>query len=190
MDPERIDELSALHAVGALDGAEAHEFAEFLLGADAAVTAEVTALSDTAALLVYALPPAPALRAHIKEALLQRIRQDQERSLPGVHFFSILASEGEWKDLPVPGVRVKDLSAQGRSGYSVKLYELAPKTEFPGHHHSGPEECFVVSGDFHVQGRVLHSGDFHHAAPGTDHDPSFTEQGCALLVIAPSEDYA
>ena len=89
----------------------------------------------------------------------------------------------------MPGVRVKDLVADTRRGLSVQLYELAPGARFPTHHHSGPEECYVVSGDFHVEGRVLHGGDFHHADAESDHDESFTEKGCTLLVMVATADY-
>jgi hypothetical protein len=53
----------------------------------------------------------------------------------------------------------------------------------------GPEERFVVSGDFHVEGRVLHAGGFHHAQAESDHGESFTEGGCRLLVMVATDDY-
>src|SRR5262249_54034568 len=100
------------------------------------------------------------------------------------------ASEGEWKTLPIPGVRCKELAHDARRGLSVKLYELAPGSTFPSHRHSGPEECFVLSGDFHVEGTVLHAGDFHHAPPQSDHRLSSTVTGCQLLVVVADIDYA
>jgi anti-sigma factor ChrR (cupin superfamily) len=70
------------------------------------------------------------------------------------------------------------------------LYELAPGTRFPSHHHAGAEECYVLSGDFHVEGSILHAGDFHHAESHSDHHESFTEHGCQLLIVAAAGDYA
>ena len=69
------------------------------------------------------------------------------------------------------------------------LIDLAPGTRYPIHHHHGGEECFVVSGDFHVEGRCLGAGDFHHAEGATDHGESFTEHGCRLLIVADAADY-
>lgn len=191
MNAERFNELATLHAVGALDGAELREFETLAATVSPALKAEVAQWQDTAALLavasISARPAAPAVKAKI----MARIKPGP--SVPPAQnqnpFYSITREEGEWATLPVPGVRVKTLAEDTRRGLSTKLYELAPGVHFPGHHHSGPEECFVLSGDFHVEGRVLHGGDFHHAEPHSDHGESFTVNGCTLLVMAVSDDY-
>ena len=187
MNAERMTELAALHAVGALDGAEAREFEAVLATACADARAEVRRMNDTAAALTCACTAPPP--AHLKAKVLARIRQPSRSAAAQRSLFFVTRDEGEWQPLPVPGVRMKELAADARRGTSVRLYELAPGARFPHHHHSGPEECFVVSGDFHVEGRVLQGGDFHHAEEGTDHCESYTVAGCQLLVMATTTDY-
>jgi len=182
-----MNELAALNAIGALDGPEAREFEASLASADPDARAEVRRMNDTAAALAHARS-AP-LPANLKAKAMARIRLPAPDQPPPHPFFFIGRNEGEWQTLPVPGIRMKELTADPRRGMSVRLYELTPGARFPHHHHSGPEECFVVSGDFHVEGRVLHGGDFHHAEEGTDHGESYTVAGCQLLVMATTTDY-
>jgi anti-sigma factor ChrR (cupin superfamily) len=104
-------------------------------------------------------------------------------------FRDVLADEGTWVAHPVPGVRVKLLSRDAARGYVVYLAEASPRTEFPSHDHSGPEECFVLQGEVTINGRTLHAGDFHHAPARTTHSPLFTETGCVVLLVADARDY-
>ena len=187
MNAERMNELAALHAVGALDGVEAREFEAALTSAEGDAQADVRRMNNTAAALAHARS-AP-LPANLKAKVMARVRQPRRVEMSPASFFTITHDGGQWQALPVPGVRMKELTADPRRGTSVRLYELAPGTRFPHHHHSGPEECFVLSGDFHVEGRVLHAGDFHHAEEHTDHGESYTVGGCRLLVMATTADY-
>ncbi|MCI0535966.1 MAG: cupin domain-containing protein [Verrucomicrobiales bacterium] len=187
MNAERMNELAALNAVGALDAAEARAFEAALASAGPEVQAEVRRINDTAA--AFAFARRAQLPAHLKSKVMGRIGQPAAAKAPNVPFYSVSRDEGQWQTLPVPGVRMKELAADPRRGTSVRLYELAPGTRFPHHRHSGPEECFVLSGDFHVEGHVLHAGDFHHAEEQTDHGESFTIEGCQLLVMARTTDY-
>ncbi|MCY7363196.1 MAG: hypothetical protein LH629_14190, partial [Ignavibacteria bacterium] len=57
------------------------------------------------------------------------------------------------------------------------------------HHHSGAEECYVISGDVYAQGTVLGPGDFHHAEGGSDHEMLYTKNGCTLLLVVEPKDY-
>ena len=188
MNPEQLGELAALKAVGALNNGDDGKVQDLLKQADAKTQAWAARLQDDAALMAAAQSPARKPSISLKGKILARV-QAAERPAGQNSFFFIGRTEGEWQTLPVPGVRVKDLSVDARRGLSVKLYELAPGARFPGHHHSGPEECFVVSGDFQVEGRVLGAGDFHHAESGSDHGESFTAHGCTLLVMATTDDY-
>ena len=191
MNAERTTELAALNAVGMLDGDDLREFQNLLAKGDPAVERELGRWNDLVAAVTMAESEPRNAPAQLKALVMERItplaKPAPQNLTPG--FYSILKSEGEWQTLPVPGVRVKELAADTRRGMSVKLYELAPGTRFPSHHHSGPEECFVVTGDFHVEGRVLHGGDFHHAEEESDHAESFTERGCTLLVMVATTDY-
>lgn len=186
-----MTELAALHAVGALDGGDLREFEAALAAAGAAVPVEVRHMNDTAAAFAFGRPT--TLPAGLKAKVMKRILRSAVPSGPGMPaslpFFFVTRDEGQWVALPVPGVRMKELASDSRRGSTVRLYELAPGARFPNHHHTGPEECFVLSGDFHVEGRVLRGGDFHHAEEHTDHAESYTDGGCTLLVMATATDY-
>ena len=191
MNAERTTELAALNAAGVLDGDDLREFQILLAESDSALARDLGRWNDVVAAVIIAGTEPRSVPAELKARVIERIAASAKPA-PAKQtaiFYSILQSEGEWKTLTTPGVRVKDLAADARRGLSVKLYELAPGTRFPTHHHSGPEECFVVSGDFHVEGGVLHGGDFHHAEGESDHGESFTENGCTLLVTATTADY-
>lgn len=193
MKSESLNELAALKAVGALD-ADAEgtaQLREFLAAADAQTKDEVAKLADAAALMAVAHSPARQPSISLKGKIMARIQAGELRAAkPAPNpFFFVGRNEGQWETLPVPGVRVKNLNVDERRGISVKLYELAPRTQFPEHHHSGPEECYVLAGDFHVEGRVLQAGDFHHAEANSDHRVSHTENGCTLLVMVTTADY-
>lgn len=191
MTTERTTELAALNAAGVLDGDDLREFQNLMAANDAEVARDLGRWNDVVAAVTIAgtkpCTPPTGLKARVMEMIAPTAKPAPTKPAP--NFYSILQSEGEWKTLPVPGVRVKSLAADTRRGLSVQLYELAPGTRFPSHHHSGPEECFVVSGDFHVEGRVLRGGDFHHAEEESDHGESFTENGCTLLVMVATADY-
>lgn len=191
MTRERTTELAALYAAGVLDGEDLHEFQDLLAKKDPAIERELGCWNEVVAAATIARAEPRNAPANLKARVMAQIGAVAKPlpAKPAVNFYSILQSEGEWKTLPVPGVRVKSLANDERRGLSVQLYELAPGTRFPSHHHSGPEECFVVSGDFHVEGRVLHGGDFHHAEEESDHGESFTENGCTLLVMVSTADY-
>jgi anti-sigma factor ChrR (cupin superfamily) len=189
MNPEQLIELAALKAVGAMNLEDEGKVQELLSSADAPIRAEALRLQDDAALMAVAQTSARKPSGALKGKILARLQAGElSQSAPGP-IFSIGRNEGQWQTLPIPGSRVKDLFVDARRGTSVKLYELAPGAYFPEHHHSGPEECYVVSGDFHVGGRVLNAGDFQHAESNSDHGKSFTENGCTLLVMVSTDDY-
>jgi len=191
MTRERTTELAALYASGVLDGEDLHEFQDLLAKKDPDIERELGCWNEVVAAATIAKAEPRNAPANLKARVMAQIGAVAKPlpAKPAVNFYSILQSEGEWKTLPVPGVRVKSLANDERRGLSVQLYELAPGARFPSHHHSGPEECFVVSGDFHVEGRVLHGGDFHHAEEESDHGESFTVNGCTLLVMVATADY-
>ncbi len=174
-----LDDLAIRYATGTL-GAEARGT---LLSAIAAASAHdrhhCAVLQEAAAELAAAVdpvPPPPAVRA----ALLRRL---------GTADFSVTRSDEGWHRHPVPGVSFKELRIDSVSGQATLLFKLAPATRFPPHHHSGAEQCFVLEGDLYAGGVRLGPGDFQVAAPGSDHDESYSEQGCIVMLIVAAEDY-
>ena len=83
---------------------------------------------------------------------------------------------------------MKVLALNRAAGYAALLLDVAPGTRFPSHHHSGAEECYVLSGSLYTCDRRMSAGDFLHADAGTDHCELRTEEGCRVLLVVPPED--
>jgi quercetin dioxygenase-like cupin family protein len=85
---------------------------------------------------------------------------------------------------PGEGVRVRELWTSGiRRALQV---EFDPGARWPGidHHVPGPEEVYVVSGDYDDGVEVHGPGTFLHHPAGTSHAPR-SEAGCVLFVYYP-----
>lgn len=85
---------------------------------------------------------------------------------------------------PGPGIRVHELWSDGmRRALQV---ELDGGAQWPGldHHVPGPEEVFVVAGDFDDGAERYEAGTFLHHPAGTSHSPR-SERGCTLFVFYP-----
>jgi anti-sigma factor ChrR (cupin superfamily) len=123
-------------------------------------------------------------RPEVKQRLMARL---QPPPLPE-GFVIHSAMDDAWLPHPVPGIRMKVLAVNHRSGYATLLLDVAPGTRFPPHHHEGAEECYVLSGSLHTCGRRLNAGDFIHADADTDHGELWTDEGCQVLLVVPPED--
>jgi len=111
-------------------------------------------------------------------------------STPAPAGFSFHFTEEEgWMPHVVPGIRMKLLAMNHARGYCTLLLDVAPGSRFPPHHHTGDEECYVISGSLVACGRRLVAGDFHHADAGSEHGELWTEEGCRVLLVVPPEDY-
>ncbi len=130
--------------------------------------------------------PGPEVRARLMARL-----GDQRDGLPAVPagFEFRLERDNDWRPHPVPGIRMKVLARNDERGYVTLLLDVAPGVRFPPHHHSGAEECYVVSGTLQSCGRTIGAGDFLHADAHTDHGELYTENGCRVLLVVPPEDY-
>lgn len=125
-------------------------------------------------------------RRQVRERLLARIDADRPPEPKGFTF-SLSAQFDQWLPHAVPGIRVRVLSLN--SGYTTLLLDVAAGTRFPEHHHSGAEDCYVISGSLFTWGRRLTAGDFLHAEPGSHHTEMWTAEGCQVLLIVPPDDY-
>jgi quercetin dioxygenase-like cupin family protein len=130
---------------------------------------------------------APAPSPDVRERLMAKIHADAPVLPPGF-VFSLAASDG-WVEHPVPGIRMRVLAMNRERGYATLLLDVKPGTRFPEHHHTGAEECYVVSGTVYTYGRRMGPGDFLHADGGTDHGELWTDEGAQVLLIVPPEDY-
>jgi anti-sigma factor ChrR (cupin superfamily) len=138
--------------------------------------------------------PSATPRAEIRAQILARaLRQDGHRATelpPAPEGFSFrYAASNDWTPHPVPGIRMKVLSLNPRSGYATLLLDVAPGTRFPAHTHTQAEECYVLSGSLCTCDRRLEAGDFVHADAGTDHGELYTDDGCQVLLVVEPEDY-
>ena len=193
MIDEQTEELASLYVLGALPGTEAAEF-ENTARRHPEVAALVHDLSQiSAALTGTFLPPvAPGPPPELKGRILARLDEPRVAASAtsigqGQFSFAMQAMKGDWKTLPVPGCRLKELEVNDR--YAMILLQLDPGTTYPHHHHSGPEECYVLEGDIRIAGQTLRAGDFHHAAASSTHGVSTTEKGCTLLLVVAAQDY-
>ena len=130
---------------------------------------------------------APAPRPEVRERLMATILADP-KSVPTGFKFS-LAGTDRWLPHPVPGIRMRVLAMNREQNYATLLLDVQPGTRFPSHHHSGAEECYVVSGTVYTCGRRMGPGDFLHADGGTDHGELWTDEGAQVILIVPPEDY-
>jgi anti-sigma factor ChrR (cupin superfamily) len=82
-----------------------------------------------------------------------------------------------------PGVERRSLLATPVAGSDAYLIRMAPGAEFASHLHGSVEHCFVLTGDLHVAGGHITSGDYHLAAPGSQHGVTRSDAGCLLLIV-------
>ena len=148
-------------------GTDLIEFDEVLAGALACVSA-------------WGAAPRPEVKQRLLASLV---------SPPVPDGFSFrFAADADWLPHPVPGIRMKVLALNRAAGYATLLLDVSPGTRFPAHHHGGAEECYVLSGSLYTCGRRMAAGDFLHADSETDHGELWTEEGCRVLLVVPSED--
>jgi quercetin dioxygenase-like cupin family protein len=147
---------------------------------------DVVEFEELVALALAEASSGPAPRPIVKAQLLARLAE----GAPVPAGFSLrFAPEDDWVPHPVPGIRMKVLSVNRRSGYATLLLDVQPGTRFPAHHHGGDEECYVISGSVYTLGRRLGPGDFVHADAGTEHGELWTDEGARVLLVVQPEDY-
>jgi quercetin dioxygenase-like cupin family protein len=93
------------------------------------------------------------------------------------------AAEGAWRQTSVPGVSMRRLFRDQR-GAITAVVRMTPGARLPGHRHMTAEQFYMLDGDAHVSGHLLRRGDYHRAPRASAHESSYTEGGCAFLLIA------
>lgn len=127
----------------------------------------------------------PAPRADVRRLLMERVQAATEPKGFAFHW----TKDEQWLPHPVPGIKMRVLALNKSRGYATLLFDVAPGTRFPPHHHGGAEECYVVSGSLFTCGRRLTAGDFVHADSETDHGELWTEEGCQVILVVPPEEH-
>ena len=85
---------------------------------------------------------------------------------------------------PGAGIEIRDLWRLGER--RALLVTMPPGSQWPGidFHIPGPEEVYVISGDFDDGPAQYTAGMFIHYPAGSSHSPS-TRMGCSLFVFYP-----
>jgi quercetin dioxygenase-like cupin family protein len=179
MIPDDIQALVLADAIGALDPDERRDLEARLAALPSSARAEVAHLYDTSVEIAASASgeePSPAVR----DALLARIG--------ALSNHTITACEGAWVE-KLPGVRMKILAIDRARDRVTMLLRGEPGSRYPAHRHSGPEECYVISGSLVIEGQFLRAGDFHHAEGDSDHGEAWTDEGMEVLLVAAASDY-
>ena len=180
MIPDDIQALALADAIGALDPDERRDLEARLAALPPSVRAEVAELYDASVEIAVSVSgEEPTSR--VRDALLARV------AAPANH--TITATNGAWVETEVPGVRRKILAIDRARDRVTMLIKGEPGARYPAHRHSGPEECYVISGSLNIEGRVLRAGDFHHAESDSDHGEAWTDDGMEVLLVAAASDY-
>jgi hypothetical protein len=120
---------------------------------------------------------------HLRQ--IERIKQTLGLTAsPSPNLAGVVAGSLLEERSPGPGVRVREIWKEGvKRALEV---EFDPGAQWPGidYHVPGPEEVYVLSGDFDDGANVYHAGTFLHHPAGSSHSPR-SSQGCKLFVFYP-----
>ena len=144
--------------------------------------------ADAMMLLALAAPTVRAPSPAVKGALLARIRT--ANAVPAVAAgwrFANVASDEGWVKLPLPGLRLREVTLDAARDTALLFIEMAPGAVFPDHDHTATERGLVLSGDLRMDGRLLVAGDFYEAAAGTRHERVASPSGCTGLLWVGAE---
>jgi quercetin dioxygenase-like cupin family protein len=84
--------------------------------------------------------------------------------------------------LDYPGVSIRVVHTDARTGGMTVLTRLEPGATIPAHLHTEADETvFVISGDFVEDGQTYGPGAFFFGAAGTSHGPHRSLTGCVVL---------
>lgn len=190
----QMKDLAALHALSALSQFEARAFEQHVADGCHACAAELESFEQTVSALAFSAPAAEP-SSTIRDELIARLSRPDSvrmaassRPVAADQFVSILAFEGEWREIQ-EGVRLKKLHVDQTTGIATSLVRMLPGTALPVHQHLGVEQFFVIEGDCNVAGQKLEPGDYHRAEAGSTHETTYTTGGTLFLLIAP-ERYA
>ena len=113
-----------------------------------------------------------------------QVFQGEGAGAPQSGLVFVRAIEGSWKSGADPGVRRRTIFMDPARRTVTCLVRMEAGTRLPGHRHVTAEQFYMLEGDTHVSGQVLHAGDYYRAAAGTEHGVTYTEGGCLFLMIS------
>ena len=184
-NPDDPAELAALYALGALGAGEAEAFEAHVIAGEASAEEHLNTMTDLCEELASIMPTP---RRAVKDSIMAAIAGLDAPSAPedqGQIF--VLSNQGEWQDM-APGITAKILYADPKGDRTTLLVRIDPGAAYAPHRHQGLEECLVLEGDLHVDGTVLHAGDYTASFLDKVHIDTHSEQGCLLLISSPLND--
>lgn len=186
---DEIKELITLHAFSMLAEEEANQINQHLSICNECKKDFLELEILTGTLSYNTKPVLPATL--VKEKILSTVEKTKRKNTNknNEYFITIKANEGEWQEIST-GVFSKTLFSNLRTGTITSVMKMLPGTKAELHYHTSIEECYVISGDFHVGDSqeteiALGPGDYHCAQAGSTHAIAYTNQGTELLVIMP-----
>jgi anti-sigma factor ChrR (cupin superfamily) len=184
---QEFQENAALYALGAFSPEETQAFKIELQGAETSAQMEVSAFTEVVTHLSAAAPEATPSTG-VREALLAHIANDKSRSLLRPSEMpteiNIFKNDEDW----VPtyeGVSIKKLYCDPVTNFRTRLVKLEPGAHLPAHKHLGSEQCFMISGDFVINGVTYREGDFTVALDQSSHLDLHSVGGAVVLIISP-----
>lgn len=145
------------------------------------------ALRETVAALAWAVPeiaPSP----HLRERLLQKVAQEKKARparAVAADIMTVRQDEGQWHEV-APGITAKRLFVDPTNGQITALYRFAAGAQLGSHRHRGHEQCYVLEGDFTINGQRFSAGDFQCALPDSIHATVTTRHGALVLIVSPA----
>lgn len=106
---------------------------------------------------------------------------------PGVTI--VRPDAAQWQPHPeLPGVTMKVLFRDPRSGLYTALLRLAPGSALPRRRHATSEEMLLVSGLATVGSHEMRAGEYSRAESDATHEPITTTTGCTFFVSGSEHD--
>ena len=178
-----IHEAVSLYALDALDGREKAEFELHLERGCAPCEAELRLLR--AVTDEMAIASAVPLPARLKDRVMAKSARAPRAPGFVIQESGLLISrsaELTWQKFS-PGIEYKALGSDVQRDYHTMLVRMEAGARYSAHRHTDIEELFMLSGDLHVAGEVMLSGDYCRADTGTVHGETFSESGCLFLMV-------
>lgn len=177
-----LHDMAAIDAAGAMDDRERPVYLARLARASAAERQDIAAIYETAAAAFAVQSNGDSPSPHTREQLLRRAEGTGDT-------FTVRKHDMPWERMGVPGLEVRTLSVDRERHTATLHVRFTAGAVYPAHQHSGPEDCYVLSGEILVQGQHLSSGDYHHAAAGSRHDPLVAITAGEVLLVVAADDY-
>lgn len=115
---------------------------------------------------------APERRKRLRASILART---------GGEMFVSRAADQSWRPF-LPGVSVRVLHTDAKSGMQTALWKMDPGARIPAHPHGHDEECLILEGALLHRGETFGAGDYMMAPAGSRHATIHAPNGVVMLI--------